>query len=242
LVILAQVPEEAGCGLAPSDLVERDIVSKRWIGGSVILLGALASQGASAQYYLGGEVGSEHLSFKPEYRFVNGDPNRGYDNRANGSLGGVVGGYHWQFAKDCSLDVQGRLSVSDSAWEMALPEPASFRYDLPVNVAVSVLPSFNLTEKFAVFAEAGLALGKIRERKLAVTSSQYDIEKWRPGIVAGLGVSLALDERWSVRAGYRRTWYQNHEFNTYSANGAQVETVTSRVTQNTVTIGLIRKF
>ena len=122
--------------------------------------------------------------------------------------------------------------------------PSSLRYDLPVNVAISLLPAFRVSDKFTVFAEAGLALGKIRERKVTtnVAMSGYDEDKWRPGIVTGFGVSLALDDRWSLRAGYRRTWYKDHDFNTYRANGTQVEAVTSRVVQSTTIIGLIRKF
>lgn len=216
----------------------------KWIVGIPALLGALASQGAAAQYYLGIEAGSGHLSFKPEYRFVSGAPNQTFDNQADGSVVGMIGGYHLKTAKDYSLDVQGRLSVSDNAWKLSLPEPASLRYDLPLNMAVSLLPVYRLSENFAVFAEAGLALGKIRERKSTsnVTRSSYDEDKWRPGVVAGLGMSLALDDRLTLRAGYRRTWYQDHEFDTHTANGTQVEAVTSRVLQSTTTIGLIREF
>jgi opacity protein-like surface antigen len=210
----------------------------------VAVLGAVASPGVAAQYYLGAEAGHEHLSFRPEYRYVDGAPRDRYNNRASGSTAGVLGGYRWKTARDVSLDVQGRLSVSNGDWTMALPEPAKFRYDLPVNVAVSVLPAYRLTDNFAVFAEAGLALGKIRERKSTTdaTRSAYDVSKWRPGVVAGLGMSLTLDERWSLRVGYRRTWYRDHDFGTHRADGTRVETVTSRVVQSTTTIGLIREF
>ena len=218
--------------------------SRKWIGSIAAILGALASQGAAAQYYLGIEAGREHLSFEPEYRFVSGAPNQNFANRAAGSMAGLVGGYHWKTAQNFSLDVQGRLSMNDAAWTLKLPEPASLRYDLPVNVAVSLLPTFHLGEKFSVFAEAGLALGKIRERKSTsnVARSSYDEDKWRPGVVAGLGMSLAVGDGWSLRAGYRRTWYKDHDFNTYRADGAQIEAVTSRVVQSTTTIGLIRDF
>lgn len=217
---------------------------RKWIGGIAALLGTLASQGAAAQYYLGIEAGREHLSFKPEYRFVSGAPNQTFDNRAAGSMAGVVGGYHWKTAQDFSLDVQGRLSLSNAAWTLSLPEPASLRYDLPVNGAVSLLPRFHLSKNFSVFAEAGLALGKIRERKSTsnVARSSYDEDKWRPGVVAGLGMSLAMSDGWSLRAGYRRTWYKDHDFNTYRADGTQIEAVTSRVVQSTTTIGVIREF
>lgn len=208
------------------------------------VVGAVASPGVAAQYYLGAEAGHEHLSFRPEYRYLNGAPSDRYDNRASGSIAGVLGGYRWKTAKDVSLDVQGRLSVSNSEWTLALPEPAKFRYDLPVNMAVSLLPAYRLSEHFAVFAEAGLALGKIRERKSTTDAarSAYDVSRWRPGVVAGLGMSVTLDEQWSLRVGYRRTWYRNHDFDTRRTDGTRVETVTSRVVHSTTTIGLIREF
>lgn len=78
---------------------------------------------------------------------------------------------------------------------------------IPVNVAVSLLPTFQVSEKIALFAEAGLALGKIQERKPAVTTSMYDVRKWQSGYVSGAGMSFAVDDQWSARIGYRRTWY-----------------------------------
>lgn len=59
--------------------------------GAMFLLGMLASSGAQAQYYLGVEAGRERLSFRPEYSYVNGDPNDRYDNRAHGAVLGAVG-------------------------------------------------------------------------------------------------------------------------------------------------------
>ena len=214
----------------------------------LMCLSMLASQEVTAQsspqssFYAGVEIGHANLSFKPHYRFVNGAPDVTFDNQADGSMGGILAGYHWKSGKDYSLDLEGLLSASNASWQMALPEPASFRYDVPMNLSVSLLPSFHLTDKFAVFAQAGLALGRIRERKSAVSTSMYDVNEWRPGIVAGFGMRLTLDDRWSMRIGYRRTRYQNHEFATYLANGSQVEAVTSRVEQSATTLSLVKEF
>ena len=212
--------------------------------GAMFLLGMLASSGAQAQYYLGVEAGRERLSFRPEYSYVNGDPNDRYDNRAHGAVLGAVGGYRWQSAGDFSLGLEGRLSVSNTDWELTLSEPARFRYDVPVSVAVGLLPTYRVTENFSLFAETGLALGKIRERKTTsnATRSRYDVSTWRPGFVAGVGMRYAMGDGWSVRAGYRRTWYKAHDFNTHRADGSQVEAVSSKVVQSTVTLGLIREF
>lgn len=216
----------------------------QWITGALTTVGILASQGVAAQYYLGVEAGHEDLSFKPEYRFVSGAPDRTFDNQAEGLVASVVGGYRLTSTNDFSLDAEGRLSISNSDWTLSLTEPASFRYDLPVNLALSLLPAYRISKNFSVFAEAGLALGKIRERKSTESpdKSRYDEETWRPGFIAGFGISLAVGDGWSLRAGYRRTWYKNHDFYTYDANGTQVETVTSRVVQSTTTLGLIREF
>ncbi len=217
---------------------------RKWLAAAVPLLGVLASSGVQAQYYLGVEAGREHLSFRPEYSYVNGRPNDRYDNRAHGALAGAVGGYHWRGAADFSLGVEGRLSVSDSDWKTTLPEPARFRYDVPVSVAVALLPTYRVTENFSVFAETGLALGRIRARKTTpdATRSRYDDASWRPGVVAGVGVRHAMGDGWSVRAGYRRTWYKAHDFNTYRADGSQVESVSSKAVQSTLKLGLMREF
>lgn len=233
-------------GMSVIVLAERTVVAncRKWIGAVVPLLGVLASPGVVAQYYLGVEAGREHLSFRPEYSPVHGGPNDRYDNRANGSVAGVVGGYRWQGRADFSLGVEGRLSVSDTDWKLTLPEPARFRYDVPVSAAMALLPTYRVTENFSVFAETGLALGKIRLRKATTNAvrSRYDVSTWRPGIVAGVGMRYAIGGGWSVRAGYRRTWYKEHDFNTYRADGSQVEAVSSKVVQSMTTLGLMREF
>jgi len=216
---------------------------QRWMPGAVIALCLAASNGAAAQgYYVGAEIGSEHVSFQPLYRFANGAPNLSFDDQVYGSGVGVLAGYRWKAAPDFSIALQGRLSASDAAWKLELPEPASLKYAIPVNVAVSLLPTFQVSEKIALFAEAGLALGKIQERKSAVTTSMYDVQKWQSGYVSGAGMSFAVDGQWSARIGYRRTWYKELSYDTHLANGTKVEMVSSKAVQSMTSIGLIREF
>ncbi len=217
--------------------------TQRWMLCTVAALCLVAGNGMAAEsYYVGVEIASEHLSFGPDISFVNGRPDRSFDDQAYGSSVGVLAGYRWKAGPDFSIALQGRLSTGDTAWKQELPEPASFKYAVPVNAAVSLLPTFHASENLALFAEVGLAMGKIQERKSAVVTSQYDVEKWQPGGVAGAGMSVAVADQWSVRIGYRRTWYQELRYNTYLADGTQVETNSSKPVQSMWNLGLIREF
>ncbi len=219
--------------------------SQYWILGAVtaVGMGLLASNGMAAQgYYVGAEIGREHVLYQPEYSFVNGTPNESYDNKADGLGGGLLAGYLWQTGTAFSIAVQGRLSAGDAVWELDIPEPASFRYAIPVNGALSLLPTFQVSKRVALFVEVGVALGKIEERKSATATSMYDVGEWQPGGIAGAGVSFAVDDRWSVRIGYRRTWYKEFSYDTHLANGVRVETVSDQPVQGLTSIGLIREF
>lgn len=69
-----------------------------------------------------------------------------------------------------------------------------------------------------------------------------EIAEWQPGGVAGAGTSIAVADQWSVRIGYRRTWYKELRYNTFLADGTQVETNSSKLVQSMWNLGLIREF
>ncbi len=50
-----------------------------------------------------------------------------------------------------------------------------------------------------------------------------------------------MDDQWSIRIGYRPTWYREFSYDTHLANGTQVETVSAKKVQGMTTIGLIRE-
>lgn len=220
---------------------------RHWMIGAASVACLIAANGVAAQtYYVGAEVGGEQVSFPTDYAFASGGPNESYDNRANGTSGGVLAGYRWEVAPGVSIALQGRLSVSDTAWKMDLADQTSFKYAIPVNAAVSLLPIYRVSDKVALFVEAGVALGKIQERKSAVSTSMYpslyDVRKWQPGGIAGVGISLAMDEKWSLRIGYRRTWFKEFSYDSHLADGTQVETVSASPVQSVTSLGLIRDF
>lgn len=217
--------------------------TRRWILGAMAILCLVAWNVSIAEnYYVGAEVGGEYVAFDPEVGFVSGRANVSFDDRAYGSSIGVVAGHRWKVRSDLSLAMQGRFSASDTVWKSELPEPASFEYAVPVNAAVSFLPTFHAWEKLALFAELGLAWGKIQERKSAVVTSRYDVEQWQQGGIAGAGISAALGDQWFIRIGYRRTWYKELKYDTHLADGTHVETNSSKPVQSIGSLGVIREF
>ena len=134
-----------------------------WMLSALMIPGAMIFQPVAAQSYVGVELSRENISFKPTYQFVNGTADQSFHNRASGATGGVVVGYRWKPAQGLSWDLHGRLSGSDNAWKLSLPEEsATFRYDLPVSLSFSLAPVWQVSDKVALFAEAGVAVGKIR--------------------------------------------------------------------------------
>ncbi len=150
-----------------------------WLFGAVpaMGLGLLPANDAVAKGgYLGAEVGQERVLYQPEYSFVSGAANLSFDNTAGGWGSWVLAGYRWQTGEDLAIVLQGCLSAGNAVWTIDQPEPASFCYAIPVNAALSLLPTLRLSPRVALFAEAGIALGKIEERKSATATSRYDVE------------------------------------------------------------------
>ena len=212
------------------------------------------AQAAIAQPFMGVELGHERLLFEPSYVQHNTPPappeKSRYEDRASGTRASLLVGTETMMGKDFSVAVQGRISVSNSDWTANIlegpdgnKEISRFRYDIPFNIAVTVLPTYHVSPKVALFAETGAALGQIRERRISRAPTGYDETSWRPGLVAGLGMLYKLDEQWSVRLGYQATWYRKDEFDANRSDTlVGTETMTSRVRQTVTTLGLIRKF
>jgi opacity protein-like surface antigen len=222
--------------------------NRQWVISALALFCSVGSSAVMAQYYVGIEGGSERQMFKQEYTALSSGELQTFEDEAKGSTGGVLLGHRWKVSKAFFLALQGRVSVSDSEWTLNLDIPeesAKFRYDMPLSTGVSILPMFHLTDDLTVFAEGGIAYSRIREQKSQGDGqpvfSVYNIDQWKPGLIAGVGVSLALDQHWSIRLAYRRTWYKDLTFST-EKDGTAVEEIRSTVVQSTATIGLVRQF
>lgn len=215
---------------------------KRYCTAALCAFGAIAPAAHGGDYYGGAELASDHLVFRPEYSFASGRPNASYDDQAYGKALGVFAGRRWQVGANVSLAVEARLAKSNTAWRLALPDPASFTYAIPYTASLSLLPSLGLGSRVALYAELGIATGRIEQRKDAAVGSRYDVAQWRPGWIAGGGLAFALDDRWGARLGYRRIRYASLAYDSRLADGSRVESVSCPSVQSQWGLGLIRSF
>lgn len=114
------------------------------------------------------------------------------------------------------------------------------RYDIPYSASLTLQPAYHLSDRLAMFAEAGLALGRIHGRKWASPDSTYDERRWRPGLVLGTGVSLRLGDAWSARLGYRETRYRKLRYEGRDAGGTVIERIRDKPRQAAWHVGLVR--
>ena len=116
------------------------------------------------------------------------------------------------------------------------------RYDTPYSASLTLQPAYQLSDRVAMFAEAGLALGRIHEHKWASPDSTYDERRGRPGLVLGAGVSLRLGDAWSARLGYRETRYRELRYEGRDAGGTVFERIRDKPRQAAWHVGLVRDF
>lgn len=199
---------------------------------------------ATADGFYGGiEAAHERLRFEPHYYEPDGTPDGSFVNRASGQAGALFVGHRRIVSPDFSLAVEARFAISDTRWRLRLPsEPASLRYDIPYSASLTLQPAYHLSDRLAMFAEAGVAWGRIHERKWSSPDSTYDERRWRPGLVLGVGVSLRLGDAWSARLGYRETRYRELRYNARDAGGDVVERIRDKPRQATWHLGLVRDF
>lgn len=204
---------------------------------------ALTASGAQAEGFYGGfELARERLRFAPQYYTPAGEPDGRYINRTRGTAGTLLVGHRWPLSGDWSLAGEARLNFSDTRWRERLDEPATLRYDIPFSAELAVLPTWHASPRVALFLGAGIALGRIRERKSDSPFSTYDTRRWRPGVVLGAGMQLQLGESWQLRMGYRETRYRALRYSSRDGAGDVVERIRDRPEQSRWYVGLTRGF
>lgn len=211
--------------------------------GALAAATLLAGPALADGYYAGVEGARERLRFEPHYYEADGTPDGSFVNRARGRAGALFGGHRWTLSPDFSLAVEARLATSDTRWRLRIPdEPASLRYDIPYSASLTLQPAWHFNERVALFAEAGIALGRIHERKWDSPASTYDERRWRPGAVLGVGLSLRLGDAWSARLGYRETRYRTLRYEGRDGGGNVIERIHDKPRQAAWHLGLMRHF
>jgi opacity protein-like surface antigen len=199
----------------------------------------LATPAHAGEWGIGVELGYGEQTFEPNYSFYNGRPDRGYTNRAYGVDTALFAEYRVHLSSAFSVGALGRVGGTPSKWKLSTSEPARLTYDIPVNVALSLVPALHVDDMTALFGELGLAGGYVQYRKESSVSSWYDQRGWRPGVVVGGGIERKLVDSVSARAFFRYTAYQSRAFDTTGPGGRLVERLNDAPSAVSWGLGLI---
>lgn len=202
----------------------------------------LAAPVHAGEWGVGVELGYGEQTFKPDYSFYNGRPDRSFTNRAYGADAALFAEYRTRLSPVFSVGALGRVEGRPSEWTLDTNEPAHLAYDIPVTLALSVSPAVHFDDRTALFGELGVAGGYVRYRKESSVSSSYDQRGWRAGLVVGGGVERVLADSLSARAFFRYTAYQSRAFDTIGPSGRPVERLNDAPSTVGWGVGLIHRF
>lgn len=198
---------------------------------------------AAGTSYFGVELSRERLKFEPHYYLLDGTPDGSFTNRARGTGGALFGGHRWSLGSAFSLAVEARLAANDAKWTLRLPdEPATFRYSVPLSAGLVLQPTAHLSDQVSVYAEGGVAMAQVRERKSAPATSAYNVSRWRNGTILGAGVNVKVGEGWTARLGYRESRYAAVRYTARLSDGTPVERIRDKPVQTGWYLGLARTF
>ncbi len=202
-------------------------MSTRWFVGILVAVAALASNATAGQWYSGADVGYAQNEFRPSYVFVSGRAPETYKNDSDGAELGLYVGCAERVVNRLSIACQLRATLSSSEWTLSLPdEPATFSYEVPYTLGLSVLPTLQVTDNIWLFAELGLVSGLVNEQKTSSTRSSYDFDEWRGGTLFGCGAGFSVTDVLTISLHYRVTSYDSFSYRTFLPNGDWEETVT----------------
>ncbi|PWC35311.1 outer membrane beta-barrel protein [Azospirillum sp. TSO22-1] len=202
----------------------------------------LATSAHAGEWGVGLELGYGKQTFKPHYTYYGGHPDDRFTNRAYGPEAALFAEYRVHLSPVFSVGALGRVGGTPSEWTLDTNEPAHLAYDIPVTVALSVVPAVHLDDMTALFGELGVAGGYVRHRKDSPVWSSYDQRGWQAGLVVGGGVERALTESVSARAFFRYTAYQERAFNSVGPAGNAVERIKDAPRAVSWGLGLMKRF
>lgn len=202
----------------------------------------LAASAHAGEWGAGLELGYGKQTFKPLYNYYGGYPSDSFTNRAYGAEAALFAEYRVHLSPVFSVGALGRVGGTPSGWSLDTNEPAHLAYDIPVNVALSVVPAVHLDDMTALFGELGVAGGYVRHRKESPVWSSYDQRGWQAGLVVGGGIERALAESVLARAFFRYTAYQERAFNSFGPGGSAVERIKDAPYAVSWGLGLMKRF
>ena len=210
------------------------------------ILGAGSLFASSPHKWYGGfDVGQTDHEFSPRYT-VPGAPDSTFINESDGTQFGLFVGHDWALYDRFSLGVQGRVEFNDAEWTLSIPEPASFKYEIPTLYSIGLLSRFELSPRIVLFAELAAVQAEVNEKKFGSPDSNYDVSETADGVRYGGGLAFPLDDiidaRTSLVIAYRVVDLSSFSYVSRDSAGMQVERITDSPETASWSIGLLRRF
>ena len=202
---------------------------------------------ATAQWYAGVDAGMLFDTFRVEYTFKVGTPNR-YVNHASGPEAWVLLGYDITFNRTLTLGIEVRGATNSERWELDNIDdfegttkggPSHLRYEIPWNVRAAAVFKVRILPDIALTGELGMGWGLSRENKTSAVSTMYDYEGWVPGIAAGTGLEWRLSRRLDLVARFAYVGYRAFTYASHFPDGEIWETISDQPSCLSGRIGLL---
>jgi hypothetical protein len=202
---------------------------------------------AAAQWYAGIDAGMLFDTFRAEYTFRVGTPDR-YLNHASGPEAGVLLGYDFTFNRTLTLGIEVRSATTSARWELdtidvfegtAKGGPSHLRYEIPWNVRATAVFKVRILPDIAVTGELGMGRGLIRENKTSAVSTTYDYQDWVPCVAAGAGLECRLSRKLDLIARFSAVGYRTFTYTSHFPDGELWETVSDQPSGLSGRLGLL---
>ncbi len=157
--------------------------------------------------YIGGQVGWGWAKSK-----FSGDLGDGKIS-PNGFLGGVYGGYNYDFGNNFVAGLEGDVTYNDVHKTFTGDNGASMRTNLRWAGAVRARVGYSI-DRFLPYIAGGVAFGDVKNTYSPVAGLSVDQSKTLTGWTAGAGIDYAMTDNVILRAEYRYTdfGHKNYDF------------------------------
>jgi outer membrane immunogenic protein len=169
---------------------------------------ALAATGAASAdgFYAGLGLGASALHSQSTLNSLTGDDSTG-ENGNFGVLGGLFGGYNFNFANQLNLGLEAFVNADSAKFNESV-NAVGYTGKLTYNYGLRVLPGYQITADTDLHLLAGVARGHFEGSSVNFSNSQ-NVNGWQ----LGLGSTTSVNTNFAVRGDVIYTGYKTQNLN-----------------------------